>query len=106
MVRYWYGWTPLVIVLTVIPLALPWLGLIALLLVACVALAAVGAVAGGVVVVPYMLSRTISHHWRSRRATTRRPAPAFSSARTGASTRSLPAGATVILASPPSEREP
>jgi hypothetical protein len=104
MVRYWYGWTPLVIVFTVIPLALPWLGLIALLLVAFVALGALAVLAGGIVFAPYMLSRTIRQHWRSRSATTGRMAPAFSAARTGAPTR-LPAGATVLLANPPSERE-
>jgi hypothetical protein len=30
MVRYFYAWTPLVIVAAVVPLSMPWLGLIAL----------------------------------------------------------------------------
>src|SRR5262249_49759046 len=41
MVRYFYAWTPLVIVGTVVFLSLPWLGLIALMIVSLAALAAV-----------------------------------------------------------------
>jgi hypothetical protein len=40
MVRYFYAWTPLVIVAAVVLLSMPWLGLIALMIVALVALAA------------------------------------------------------------------
>jgi hypothetical protein len=57
MVRYFYVWTPLVIVGTVFFLSLPWLGLIALMIVSLVALAAL---ALAIVFVPYMLSRAIS----------------------------------------------
>jgi hypothetical protein len=63
MVRYFYAWAPLVIVVTVPILALPWLGLIALTI---VSLAAVAALAWLIVVVPYTLSQLISHRWQGR----------------------------------------
>lgn len=62
MVRYFYAWTPLVILTAVFVLALPWLGLIALMVVALVAL---GALTWAVVFVPYMLSRAIGRRWHA-----------------------------------------
>jgi hypothetical protein len=61
MVRYLYAWTPLVIVGTIVLLTLPWLGLIAL---AIFSLAALAALAGAIVLVPYMLARAIGRHWQ------------------------------------------
>jgi membrane protein implicated in regulation of membrane protease activity len=66
MVRYFYAWTPLVIVGTVVLLSLPWLGLIALMIFALVALVALAALALAIVALPYMLGRAISRHWRGR----------------------------------------
>jgi hypothetical protein len=63
MVRYFYAWTPVVIVGTVFLLSLPWLGLIALMVAAIVALVALAALAWVFVYVPYMLGRAISRHW-------------------------------------------
>jgi hypothetical protein len=60
-----------VIVGTVVLLSLPWLGLIALMVVAIVAL---GALAWAVVYVPYMLSRALSVRWHARSAASPRPA--------------------------------
>ena len=85
MVRYFYVWTPLVIVGTTTLLALPWLGLIALMLVSLVALPALGLAIG---FVPYMLGRAAFRRWQGH-------------------TRAIPqtvAGATVLLATVPSER--
>jgi hypothetical protein len=78
MVRYFYAWTPLVIVGTVVLLSLPWLGLIALMIVSLVALAVL---ALAVVFVPYMLSEAISRRWHSRSAASPRTAAALSPAR-------------------------
>ena len=64
MVRYFYAWTPLVIVGTVVLLSLPWLGLIALMIFSLVAVAALAALASSIVFVPYMLGREISRHWQ------------------------------------------
>ena len=64
MVRYFYAWTPLVIVGTVVLLSLPWLGLIALMIFSLVALVALAALAWAIVVVPYMLGRAISRRWQ------------------------------------------
>jgi hypothetical protein len=61
IVRYFFAWTPLVIFGTVVLLSLPWLGLIALMVFALVALAAV---ASGIVFVPYMVGRAFSHRRR------------------------------------------
>ena len=56
MVRYFYAWTPAFIVGTLCILALPWLGLIALFVVALVALPVL---AWAIFFVPYMLVRAI-----------------------------------------------
>jgi hypothetical protein len=64
MVRYFYAWTPVVIVVgTVVLLTNAYLALIALMLVSLVALAAL---AWAIVSVPYMLGRTLSRRWRGR----------------------------------------
>lgn len=77
MARYFYLWTPYVVVGTVVLLSLPWLGLIALLVVALVALPAL---AFAIVVVPYMLIQAISRRWQHRGRTTARTAPVLSPA--------------------------
>jgi hypothetical protein len=65
MVRYFYAWTPLVAVGTITILVLPWLGLIALML---VALVAVPALAFAILVVPYMLVRAVVRFSHGRSA--------------------------------------
>jgi membrane protein implicated in regulation of membrane protease activity len=76
MVRYFYAWTPLVIVTAVFLLSAPWLGLIALMIVSLVALAALAALAWAVVVLPlHMLSWAMSRRSHSRSGA-RRVAPA------------------------------
>ena len=81
MVRYFYAWTPLVIVGTVLVLSMPWLGLFALTVAAIVALVALAALAWAVVFVPYRLSRSISRRWRIRSGASPRAAAARSPAR-------------------------
>jgi hypothetical protein len=71
-VRYWYAGTPLLTVGTVVLLALPWLGLIALIVVALVALAAPVALAWAMVLVPYRFGRTISRPRPARSGATPR----------------------------------
>jgi hypothetical protein len=61
MVTYFYKWTPLVVVAAIVILSLPWLGLIALMFVVLVLLPAL---AGAIVVVPYMLGQAISRRWQ------------------------------------------
>jgi hypothetical protein len=78
MVRYYYAWTPLVIVGTVVVLSLPWLGLIALMI---FSLAALAALAWAIVFVPYMLGRALSRRWHIRSGASGRAAAALSSAR-------------------------
>ena len=87
MVRYYYAWTPLAIVCSIVFLALPWLGLIALLV---VALAALMTLAWAVVYVPYTVGRAVARHWNIRTAPSVSPAPE--------PVRSVPAGAAVVFA--------
>jgi membrane protein implicated in regulation of membrane protease activity len=105
MMRYWYSLTPLVVVLTVFPLALPWLGLIALMLFALIALAALGTLAWGIVFVPHMVVRAVGRRRHSRRGTRRQPATLSAARPSVRPTQSMPASASLLLASPPSESE-
>ena len=106
MVRYFYAWTPLVIVTTVVLLSAPWLGLIALIILSLAALVALAALASAIAFVPYMLGRAISRRWRSRSGASPRPAPAQSPADTGVrATRPKPAAATQLHSNPPTERD-
>jgi hypothetical protein len=106
MVRYFYAWTPLVIAGTVVLLSLPWLGLIALMISSLVALVALAVLAWAIVFAPYMLSRAISRRWHSRSGASPRTAEALSPPNSRVRrTRSVPAGATVLLANPASERD-
>lgn len=77
MVSYFYAWTPFVLVGTVAILALPWLGLFALLVVALVAFAALAALAWAVIVAPYLIIRSIGHRWHGR-TVAHRPSPVLS----------------------------
>jgi hypothetical protein len=106
MVRYFYVWTPLVIVTTVVLLLAPWLGLIALMILSLVALGALAALAWAIAFVPYVVSRAIGRRWRSRGGAGPRPAPALSPADSGVRPmRSMPAAATVLLANTRSESD-
>ena len=64
MVRYFFAWTPLVIVVgTAVLLSVPYLALIALM---SVALALLAALVGAAVSVTYMLGRGIRGRWQNR----------------------------------------
>jgi hypothetical protein len=77
MIRYFYAWTPLVFVTTLVVLAIPWLGLIAL---AVFSLVALGALALGAVVAPFMLIQAINHRWHRHSDSSAQPALAPSRA--------------------------
>ena len=74
MVRYFYAWTPLVIVGTVVLLSLPWLGLIALII---VSLGALATLTSAIVFVPSMLGRAISRRSQGRSVPSPRTAAAL-----------------------------
>jgi hypothetical protein len=80
MVRYFYAWTPLVIVGTAVLLAAPWLALIAVMILAVAALVALAALACAIVSVPYTLGRAIGHRLQHRRDARPRTAPVLSPA--------------------------
>jgi hypothetical protein len=67
MLSYFYKWTPFVLVGAVILLSLPWLGLIALIIVSLVALPAL---ALAIVYVPYLLIRAIRRSWQGQSGAT------------------------------------
>ena len=103
MVRYFYSWTPLVIVGTVVLLSLPWLGVVALMV---AALGALGTLALAIAWAMQMLSLAMSRRRHGR--TGARPALAPALVRAGSRdrpTQLVPTGATVLLAAPPSERD-
>jgi hypothetical protein len=105
MVRYFWAWTPVVIVFgTAVILTIPYLALIVLLVVSLVALAAL---TRAIVSVAFMLSGAISRRWQGRSGASPGTAVAISPATSSARpTRSAAAGgATVLLANPPSDRD-
>jgi hypothetical protein len=105
MVRYWYSLTPLVVVLTVILLALPWLGLVALMLFALIVLAALGGFGWGIVFVVRWVVWAVGRR-RPSRSDLRRRRATLSAARSSVRpSQPTPAGAVVLLANPPSESE-
>jgi hypothetical protein len=71
MVRYFYAWTPLVIVAAVFVLSMPWLALITLIALVIVSLVVLAALAWAIVSVPHILGRTISRRWQGRSASLR-----------------------------------
>lgn len=66
MARYYYTLVPVVIAGTVVLLALPWLGLIALVVFALAALGALAALVWAIVFVPYALVRALGRRWHMR----------------------------------------
>jgi hypothetical protein len=60
MVRYFYAWTPLVLVGAVVLLSLPWLGLIAFVIAALAAVAAPAALVWATVAATRGVGRTIA----------------------------------------------
>jgi hypothetical protein len=76
MVRYFYAWTPLVIVGTFALLWLPWLGLIALMIAALAAVSALAALTWAMVAAPLAVGRAIGHRWHGR-STALQPSPAL-----------------------------
>jgi hypothetical protein len=76
MARYFYLWTPLVVVGAVVLLALPWLGLIALMVATLAALAALAALTWTIVAAPLAVGRAIGHRWHGQSAAPQ-PSPAL-----------------------------
>jgi hypothetical protein len=66
MVRYFFAWTPLVVIGTVVLLSLPWLALIALMIAVPATLAALAALTWAIVAVPVAAGRAINHRLHRR----------------------------------------
>jgi uncharacterized protein (DUF58 family) len=77
MVRYFYVWTPLVVIGALVLLSLPWLALIALMIAVTAMLAALTALTRAIVAAPVAAGRAIDHRFH-RRSEARQPSPALS----------------------------
>jgi hypothetical protein len=81
MANYFYKWTPILIVGTIVLFGLPWLGLMALIFVALVVVGALGALAFAIAWMVETVSRAIGHGWHELSGAALRMAPALSPAR-------------------------
>ena len=77
MVRYFYAWTPLVLITVLVLLALPWLGLIALFVALLVVLPVL---AFATVAAPYLLVRAIARRLHGRISASPQPVAVHSAA--------------------------
>ena len=64
--RYFYAWTPPVLIGAVVLLSLPWLGLIALAIFGLAAVALLAALVWAIVAAPIAVGRAIGRRWRGR----------------------------------------
>jgi hypothetical protein len=64
--RYFYAWTPLVLIGAVVLLSLPWLGLIALMVFALAIVALLVALVWAIVAAPIAVGHAIGRRWRER----------------------------------------
>ena len=90
MVRYFYGWIPLLVVGTLVLLSLPWLGLIALVVLPLVVL---GTLAWLTVSVAYALNRAFDRLWHGDGGASPQPALALAPnvrRNAGSATESVP----------------
>ena len=113
MLSYCFSWTPLVILMTVVLLSLPWLGLIALFVASLFALGLLATLAWTVIWVPRRLILAGRNRWRVRNGASRRTATAIAAATAPAlpldtssvrPTGPVPATASVLFADRPAHR--
>jgi hypothetical protein len=64
--RYFYAWTPPVLIGAVVLLSLPWLGLIALVIFALAVVAVLVALVWAIVAAPIAVGHAIGRRWRER----------------------------------------
>lgn len=95
MANYFYKWIPVFILGTIFILGLPWLGLIAVIVVAGALFGALAALAVAIARVVGALSRAISHGWHRGSAGRRMLSP----------TRSAQRPTQLVPIGPPSERD-
>src|SRR5262245_4729143 len=68
MARYYYAWTPIVLVGAVVWLSSPGLGVIALVVVALFALVVLATLAWAIAAAPLAVARAVGRQWRERGA--------------------------------------
>ena len=107
VLSYCFSWTPLVILMTVVLLALPWLGLIALFVFSLLVLGLLATLVWTVIWVPRRLSLAVRNRWRvpdnaSRAAV---PAEALSVEASGVRPAGpVPVAVSVLFADRPASR--
>jgi hypothetical protein len=105
VLTYCYAWTPLVVVGSVALLALPWLGLIALLVIVAGLLTLLAGLLTAVVWLPFATGRVLYRRWQAGAGRGFRPeAPPPWTRPPRPSSGSVPAGVTAVVSNPRSRR--
>ena len=107
MLSYCYSWTPLVILVTVVLLSLPWLGLIALFVLSLFVLGLLATLVWTVIWVPRTLSLAVRNRWRVRDGASRRTVTATALSLDTSSVRPtgpVPVATSVLFADRPTDR--
>ena len=108
MLSYCFSWTPLVILMTVVLLSLPWLGLIALFVFSLFVLSLLATLAWTVIWVPRTLSLAVRNRWRVRNSASRRTATDTALSLDTSSVRPtgpMPVAASVLFANRPTDQD-
>lgn len=106
MLSYCYSWAPLVVIGTLAVLALPWLGLVALMVLLLGSIALLGLVVSAILWPVLRVSQAIVRWWHGRSRESRQfdtAVPWITPRRQ--SNRSIPAGMTAFHADPQSRRD-
>lgn len=107
VLSYCYSWTPLVILMTVVLLALPWLGLIALFVFSLLVLGLLATLAWTVISVPRRLSLAVRNRWGARDSASLPAATATALSLDTSGVRPtgpVPVAASVLFADRPADR--
>ena len=105
MLSYCYAWTPIVIIGSFSVLAIPWLGLLALLVLVTGALVLVGGLISAIVWVPLTLGRAIRRRWIARIRASEQLDGIEQWATTRQATGSMPVTGTVLVAGSRARRD-
>jgi len=109
VLSYCYSWTPLVIVMTVVLLALPWLGLIALFVFSLLLFGLLATLVWTVIWVPRTVTLAVHDRWRVRdtanqRAATATPMALSLDTSSVRPTAPVPVTASLLFADRPTDR--
>ena len=107
MLSYCYSWTPLVILMTVVLLALPWLGLIALFVFSLLLFGLLATLVWTVIWVPRTVTLAVRDRWRAHHGASRPAVKATALSLDTSSVRPtapVPVVASVLFVDRPTDR--